>query len=111
MGSRGSTQATLDHPPGVGEERATRLGELDAAPTPAAVQQACADLFLELPDLLAQGRLGDPQPLGRAPEVELLGDRQEVADPPEVRGRKYNMRHVSFKAENALDISLQGMPN
>jgi hypothetical protein len=30
-------------------------------------------------DLLAQRRLGDVQPRGRAPEVQLLGDGHEVA--------------------------------
>jgi hypothetical protein len=28
---------------------------------------------------MAQGRLGHVQPLGRAPEVQLLGDGDEVA--------------------------------
>ena len=31
-------------------------------------------------DLRAQGRLRDPQPVGRASEVQLLGERHEVAE-------------------------------
>jgi hypothetical protein len=40
--------------------------------------------------------------------VELLGDREEVADPAQMHGRKYNTRRVSFVGENVLDISLPG---
>jgi hypothetical protein len=39
---------------------------------------------LELADLAAERRLRDVQALGRAPEVELLGDRHEVAHLPQV---------------------------
>jgi hypothetical protein len=34
-----------------------------------------AKLDLEPPDLGGQARLGDPQPLGRAREAALIGDR------------------------------------
>jgi hypothetical protein len=43
--------------------------------------------------------------------VELLGDREEVAEPPQVHGRKYNIFHVSFKPDNVLDETLPRVPN
>ena len=51
-------------------------------PDRAAVAQEhpLAELGLEPPDLLADGRLGDPQPLGRTREVRLLGDGDEVGE-------------------------------
>jgi hypothetical protein len=42
-------------------------------------QQLHAELFLELADVEAQGRLRNEQPLGRAAEMQLLGDRREIA--------------------------------
>ena len=42
-------------------------------------EQLDAELGLELPDRLAQRRRGHVQPVGRAREAELLGDRDEVA--------------------------------
>jgi hypothetical protein len=36
------------------------------------------------PDLLADGRLPDVQPLGRPPEVPLFGDRDEVPKLPQL---------------------------
>ncbi len=44
-----------------------------------ATQQLAADELLEASNLPAQGRLGDVEPLGCAPEVELLGHRHERA--------------------------------
>src|SRR4051812_27120068 len=51
-------------------------GQLDPPGGP--VEQGQAHLDLELPDLLAQRRLGHVQPLGGTAEVEVLGDREEV---------------------------------
>jgi hypothetical protein len=45
-------------------------------------QQRAADDRLQALDLLRQGRLGDVQPARRAAEVQLLGDRDEVAQMP-----------------------------
>ena len=64
------------------EQRTARRGQLDAAGR--ALEQARADALLELPDLRAQRRLRQVQPLGRAREVELLGDRDERAQVPEL---------------------------
>jgi hypothetical protein len=48
------------------------------------VEELDAELPLELADLLAERRLRDLEALRRAAEVQLLGDGDEVAQPPEV---------------------------
>jgi hypothetical protein len=53
------------------------LGQLD--PAPVALEQRDPQLVLELGDLPAESGLGDVEALGRPPEVELLGDGDEVA--------------------------------
>ena len=58
-------------------ERAAGVGDRHAPLR--AVEELHPELGLEARDLLAQGRLDDVQPLRRAPEVELLRDRDEVA--------------------------------
>lgn len=57
-------------------------GVRDAHRTRGALEQPHVELRLELADLSAQRRLGDPQLLGRAREVELRGDREEGAQQP-----------------------------
>ena len=51
-------------------------GDLPAAPR----QQGHAELRLELADRPAERRLRDVEPLGGAPEMQLLGDREEVPE-------------------------------
>jgi hypothetical protein len=46
----------------------------------ASLEECRADLALEVADLAAQRRLRDVQPLRRAPEVQLLGDRDEIPE-------------------------------
>jgi hypothetical protein len=46
------------------------------------VEEFDAEFFLQLPDLLAQGRLADVQPYSRPAEMEFLGDGDEVAQVP-----------------------------
>ena len=70
---------------GLLEETLPRLGQLDDPGSPA--QQRNADLLLERGDLLAQGRLADVEALRGAPEVQLLGERDEVAEMPELHAR------------------------
>ena len=48
---------------------------------------------LELPDRRAQRRLRDVQPLGRARDVALLRDRDEVADEPQLRLHRRSLWH------------------
>src|SRR6185369_11294221 len=59
-----------------------RVGELDAALV--AVEEAHAELLLELADLLADRRLGDVQPLRGAAEVPLFGGSDEVPEVSEL---------------------------
>ena len=66
-----------DHPDLV-VEHAAGVGDRHAPLRP--VEELHADLGLQARDLLAQRRLDDVQPLRRASEVELLGDRGEVAE-------------------------------
>jgi hypothetical protein len=49
-----------------------------------AVEQTDAELLLEFTNLLANRRLGDVQPFGRAAEVQLLGYRDEVPEVTEL---------------------------
>jgi hypothetical protein len=67
---------------GVSEERTARGRQLDAALRP--VEEHDSELLLELADLLAQRRLRDPHPRGRAAEVQLLRDGDEVAEVAEL---------------------------
>ena len=69
----------LDRQPGLTQERPARLGELDARP-PIAGEEPGVEGTLQLPDLLGETRLSDVEPFGRFPEVELLGDRDEVPE-------------------------------
>ena len=49
-----------------------------------AYEQRLTELGLQLPDLLGQRGLADVQPGGRAAEVQLVGDRDEVAHEAQV---------------------------
>ena len=53
----------------------------------AAVQEPGAEAALELLQVAAERRLGDVESLGRAPEVQLLGDRDEVTEGAAVERR------------------------
>lgn len=64
--------------PGVSEEARAGGREADAARGP--LEQARAELVLELADLAADRRLGDVEPPSRATDVLLLGDGHEVGD-------------------------------
>ena len=64
------------------EERGAGLRQLDAARGP--LQQLDAELLLEPGDRRAQRLLGDVQAARGACEVQLLGDRDEVAQLPEL---------------------------
>ena len=62
----------------VGEEALARRGQRHAAA--GAVDEALPELGLQLAQALAHARLRDPEPLGGAPEVELVGEGEEDAD-------------------------------
>jgi hypothetical protein len=61
----------------VGQQPPARLGELHVARR--ADEQLDAELVLELADRRAQRRRGHVQAIGRPREVQLLGDRDEIA--------------------------------
>ena len=65
------------HQAGFHEEQAPSLAQLD--PTIGALEQPRADLLFQRLDLLAQGRLGDPQNLGGPAEMQLFSHGDEVA--------------------------------
>src|SRR3546814_12991105 len=46
------------------------------------VEQQRADRIFQAGDLAAEGRLGDVEPFGRTPEMQLLGDGKKIAQPP-----------------------------
>lgn len=76
-------QARLgEHVPGVGQERPPGVGQLH--PPPAAQQQPHAELVLQHGDLLAQRWLHDVQVPGGPAEVQLLSDRDEVPQMPQL---------------------------
>ena len=77
---------------GAHEEHLARRRELDAAGRP--IQKRRAELRLEPPDLLRQRRLGDVQTLGGAPEVALLGDRDEGAEVAQLHGSAPSRIHI-----------------
>ena len=64
--------------PRLGEKGCARLGQLDAARL--AAEQLDLELGFERPDLLAERRLLDAEPLGGAGDMAFLGDRDEVAE-------------------------------
>jgi hypothetical protein len=66
------------HRPRVAQEGLSRRGHLHAPARPR--EQLAAQLVLQQPDLVAQRRLGHVEPLGGAAEVQLLGDRHEIAE-------------------------------
>ena len=58
-------------------EHAARLGELHLAL--GAVEKRNPEFLFELPDLMAEGRLTEIEPLGGAAEVQRLGQSNDVA--------------------------------
>jgi hypothetical protein len=66
--------------PGRVQQHAARRGE--PQPFVAAVQQRRAHDLFQAPDLLAQGGLGDEDPLCGVREAARIGDRYEVAQMP-----------------------------
>jgi len=75
-------------------EHAARFGELDL--TLGAVEELDPKLFFELPDLMAERRLTEMQPIGGAAEVERLGQRDDVAKVSQLHpdGEAYRTRAI-----------------
>lgn len=91
------------HLAGLVEEQPAGVGEFDAAV--GALEQARTDFLLQRLDLLAQRRLGDPQALGGAAEVQLLGDGDEIAQVPEFHAAPpIRSFYISIVSINILEI-------
>src|SRR5690242_18610766 len=67
------------------------------------MQQPLAELLLQAPDLLADGGLGDPQPLCCAGEVGLVDDRDEVRQLPQ-----FHKETLSRRARTCLGHMTHG---
>jgi len=76
LGHRGQLGGLGQQLAGMRVEEAAGLGELERPA--AALEQQHPQVILQLLDLPGQRRLGDVQALGRAREVQLLGDGNEV---------------------------------
>ena len=71
------------HVPGGVQQHGARRGQ--PHPVAAAVQQRRADDLFQPPDLLAERRLGDEQPLCGVGEGARLGDRDEIPQMPQFK--------------------------
>lgn len=58
---------------------------------------------------MAERRLRDVQPLGGPPEVSLLGDRDEVAQKPQVE--LIDRRNLPISTQFVLDVGVAGRRN
>ena len=76
----------------VAVEEAAGFGELERAC--AALEQRGAQLLFQLLDLPAQRGLGDEQALGRAGEIALFGNGDEVAQMAEFHGLTPPEKHA-----------------
>jgi len=69
------------NPAPVVQQRTSGFAQPHAAPVPH--EQVGPQFPFQRDDLLGQSRSGDVHPLGGAPEVQLLGDRDEIAQLPQ----------------------------
>ncbi|CAM3573090.1 hypothetical protein KIPE111705_14645 [Kibdelosporangium persicum] len=79
-GTPGGRRDRVERDPGVPQENRARRGERDLAC--GAFQQWDAELAFQFADRAGQRWLRHPEPLRRAPEMQFLGDRDEVAKLP-----------------------------
>jgi hypothetical protein len=73
----------LQRRPRAGQQRLASRRQRD--PAPVADEQALAEFGFQAADLLADGRLRDRDPLCRAGEAALLGNRYEVGKLPQLQ--------------------------
>ena len=70
---------------------------------PDAAQQIDFELRFEIPNLLAQGRLGGVKAVRRAAEMEFFRDRDEVAKVPQLHGAVlFNRSDVSTRSKQTI---------
>lgn len=84
----------------MGEEALPGREQADAAR--GAVEQASAELVLELTDLAGHRRLRDMQPPGRTTDVLLLGDGHEVADLGQAHAASVRIRGAEMQEVRAI---------
>src|SRR5206468_9470124 len=72
---------------GISEEHSASVGQLHMTLRP--MKEGSLQLLFESPDLLAQGRLGDMELRRRPPEMQLFGDREEVAEVAQLHARTH----------------------
>jgi hypothetical protein len=77
------TLGLREHRPRLAEQHGADVGELDSTGAP--LEQLDPELRLQRADLLGERLLGDVQPPGRAGEVALLRDGDEVAQLAQLR--------------------------
>ena len=99
-----------EDPPGALEQRVAGERELHAVRR--APQQLAAQPALQRAYLAAQRRLGDEEPLGRAPEVQLLGDGDEGAQVAQLDrlGRLRQGQDPRVVVGHAADYAAAGRP-
>ena len=101
-----------EQPPRAVEQRVAGQRQLD--PMRGAAQQVAADEPFQAADLPAQRGLGHEQPGRGAPEVELLGDRHERPQVPQldrVRGRwEHEHLATALRARHPWQPSSPGSP-
>jgi hypothetical protein len=69
------------------EEQLAGLGRHDLLAD--ALEQRLAHLVFELPDLMAQRRLGHVHPLGSPREAEVLGQAHEIPQVPQLHANPH----------------------
>ena len=84
--------------------RKTSPASVQPAALRGAVQEPGAQLLFEVPDLPAQGRLGDAERFGGAAEVPVLGDHGEVPHQPQVEVGGRQVWHLIIVAHNASEL-------
>lgn len=64
------------------QQRPARRAQLH--PPGGAKEEDAADFLLEPADLAGERLLGEPDPTGSPREAQLLGDRDEIPEPPQI---------------------------
>ena len=85
--------------------RKTSPASVSPAALGGAVQQPGAQLLFEVPDLPAQGRLGDAERFGGAAEVPVLGDHGEVPHQPQIEVSGRQVWHPIMVARGSMSCS------
>jgi hypothetical protein len=91
----------LERPAALVKENGAGRGEVNV--TAVALEQRDPELVLEPSDLLAKGGLRDVESLGRAAEMQLLSDGNEVLDESQVE--PFHRRSLLIRGQRVLDLA------